>query len=111
VPFTRMRDIQKQLNQLNIDLKQCMDECREIYAKQIERLSRERDTAIVAASQMDDPNNISAQLPPGVEISNKKVFLMFSILFSLIICKYHEGSFGLNLLLDSFLAHNITASP
>lgn len=50
-----------------------MDEVREIYTKQVERLQRERDTALLAASQMDDPNNINAQLPPGVEISNKKV--------------------------------------
>lgn len=50
-----------------------MDDCKEIYTKHVERLQRERDTALIAASQMDDPNNISAQLPPGVEISNKKV--------------------------------------
>lgn len=68
-----MRNIQKQLSQLNNDLKRCMDECKEIYTKQVERLQRERDTALLAASQMEDPNNISTQLPPGVEISNKKV--------------------------------------
>lgn len=73
VPFERLRGIQKQMNQLNTDLKRCMDECKEIYTKQVERLQRERDTALLAASQMEDPNNISAQLPPGVEISNKKV--------------------------------------
>lgn len=50
-----------------------MDEVKEIYTKQVERLQRERDTALLAASQIDDPNNINAQLPPGVEISNKKV--------------------------------------
>lgn len=75
MPFERMRNIQKQLNQLNNDLKRCMDECKEIHTKHIERLQRERDTALLAASQMEDPNNISAQLPPGVEISNKKVRL------------------------------------
>ncbi|KAG5677398.1 hypothetical protein PVAND_007161 [Polypedilum vanderplanki] len=72
VPFERMRNIQKQLNQLNTDLKRCMDECKEIYLKHMERLQRERDTALLAASQIEDPNNINAQLPPGVEISNKK---------------------------------------
>ena len=50
-----------------------MYETKEIYMKHIERLQRERDTAILAASQLDDPNNIGGQLPPGVEISNKKV--------------------------------------
>lgn len=73
VPFERMRTIQKQINQLSSDLKRCMDECKEIYTKHLERLQRERDTALLAASQIDDPNNINAQLPPGVEISNKKV--------------------------------------
>lgn len=68
-----MRNIQKQVTQLNSDLKRCMDECKEIYLKHIERLQRERDTALLAASQIEDPNNINAQLPPGVEISNKKV--------------------------------------
>jgi deformed epidermal autoregulatory factor 1 len=76
VPFTRLRDIQKQLCQLNNDLKRCMDECKDIYVRNVERLQRERDAAIVAASQMDDQNNINAQLPPGVEISNKKASLL-----------------------------------
>lgn len=67
-----MCTIQKQLSQLQNDLKRSMDECKDIHAKHVERLQRERDTALLAASQMDDPNNISAQLPPGVEISNKK---------------------------------------
>lgn len=78
VPFERMRNIQKQVTQLNNDLKRCMDECKDIYLKHIERLQRERDTALLAASQIEDPNNINAQLPPGVEISNKKVMLKFS---------------------------------
>lgn len=73
MPLERMRTIQKQVNQLNNDMNRCMDECKDIYTKHVERLQRERDTALLAASQIEDPNNISAQLPPGVEISNKKV--------------------------------------
>lgn len=80
-----MRNIQKQMNQLNTDLKRCMDDCKDIYTKHFERLQRERDTALIAASQMEDPNNISAQLPPGVEISNKKVFYTrFNIFYRVI---------------------------
>lgn len=75
-----MRNIQKQLTQLNTDLKTCMDDCKEIYTKHVERLQRERDTALIAASQMEDPNNINAQLPPGVEISNKKVSSLVQLL-------------------------------
>lgn len=76
-----MRNIQKQVAQLNMDLKRNIDDCKEIYMKHIERLQRERDTALIAASQIEDPNNINAQLPPGVEISNKKViFAHYSII-------------------------------
>lgn len=75
-----MRSMQKQISQLNTDLKLCMDDCKEIYTKHVERLQRERDTALLAASQIDDPNNINAQLPPGVEISNKKVRLVTKLL-------------------------------
>jgi predicted nuclease with TOPRIM domain len=75
VPFERLRNIEKQMSQLSNDLKRTMDECKDIYTKNIERLQRERDTALIAASQIEDPNNINAQLPPGVEISNKKVSL------------------------------------
>ena len=81
VPLERMRNIQKQVSQLNMDLKRCMDDCKEIYMKHIERLQRERDTALIAASQIEDPNNINAQLPPGVEISNKKVSRVHSLKF------------------------------
>lgn len=82
VPFERLRNIQKQMSQLNNDLKRTMDECKELYTKHVERLQRERDTALLAASQIEDPNNINAQLPPGVEISNKKVSFEWLISFA-----------------------------
>jgi hypothetical protein len=85
VPFERMRNIQKQINQLSTDLKRCVDECKEIYLKQMERLQRERDTALLAASQVEDPNNLCAQLPPGVEISNKKVITLKYNLYLMLI--------------------------
>lgn len=69
----QMRSYFQQMQKLTADAKKCMYETKEIYMKHIERLQRERDTAILAASQLDDPNNIGGQLPPGVEISNKKV--------------------------------------
>lgn len=84
-----MRNIQKQLTQLNTDLKTCMEDCKEIYTKHVERLQRERDTALIAASQMEDPNNINAQLPPGVEISNKKVRLLFVVIQTPFLTSHH----------------------
>lgn len=73
VPLERIKTIQSQMTKLSVELKRCMVDCKEIYLKHLERLQRERDTALLAASQIEDPNNINAQLPPGVEISNKKV--------------------------------------
>ncbi|CAO1373248.1 unnamed protein product [Diamesa serratosioi] len=72
VPLERIKTIQSQMTKLSVELKRCMVDCKEIYLKHLERLQRERDTALLAASQIEDPNNINAQLPPGVEISNKK---------------------------------------
>lgn len=74
-PLERIKTIQIQMTKLSVELKRCMVDCKEIYMKHLERLQRERDTALLAASQIEDPNNINAQLPPGVEISNKKVLL------------------------------------
>jgi hypothetical protein len=71
-----MKTICSQMTKLTAEAKRCMSDCKEIYMKHIERLQRERDTALLAASQIEDPNAINAQLPPGVEISNKKVSLV-----------------------------------
>lgn len=78
VPLERMKNISTQMNKLASEAKRCMNDCKDIYLKHIERLQRERDTALLAASQIEDPNNINAQLPPGVEISNKKVNIWIS---------------------------------
>lgn len=80
-PLERIKTIQTQMTKLSVELKRCVVDCKEIYLKHLERLQRERDTALLAASQIEDPNNINAQLPPGVEISNKKVILYKTIDF------------------------------
>lgn len=66
-----MRGLLSTMIKTTNEFKRCLAEAKELHTKQIERLTRERDAAILAASQLqDDPNSI--QLPPGVEI-NKKV--------------------------------------
>lgn len=79
------------------EFRRCITEVKEAHARQIERLQRERDAALMAArvhGDVDDPNNIHQM--PGVEISTtKKVehlvvsieFQMQYILFVLI-CVY-----------------------
>lgn len=57
------------------DFRRCLAEVKELHTRQIERLQRERDAALVAArvhADVDDPINIHQM--PGVEIqSTKKV--------------------------------------
>lgn len=63
------------------EFRRCITEVKEAHARQIERLQRERDAALMAArvhADVDDPNNMH-QLP-GVEIpTTKKVFYFFLI--------------------------------
>lgn len=62
------------------EFRRCITEVKEAHARQIERLQRERDAALMAArvhADVDDPNNMH-QLP-GVEIpTTKKVFFFLN---------------------------------
>ena len=58
---------------LATDMKRCISEAKDVYTRQIERLTRERDSAILAATQLEEQNNINSQLPPGSLHANKKV--------------------------------------
>lgn len=51
------------------DFRRCLAEVKELHARQIERLQRERDAARVRAD-IDDPINIHQM--PGVEIQTTK---------------------------------------
>lgn len=67
------------------DFRRCLTEVKEVHARQIERIQRERDAALMAArvhADVDDPNNIH-QIP-GVEIATtkkvgKKIFFFFAV--------------------------------
>lgn len=60
------------------EFRRCITEVKEAHARQIERLQRERDAALMAArvhADVDDPNNIHQM--PGVEIpTTKKVLIV-----------------------------------
>jgi deformed epidermal autoregulatory factor 1 len=69
IPLDRLRSLSSQMFKALSDFKRCITEAKDLHNRQIERLQRERDAALLAASQVEDPG----QLPPGVEITNKKV--------------------------------------
>lgn len=73
VPLIRLRALLSTMIKTTNEFKRCLAEAKELHVRQIERLQRERDAALLAASQLDDPNAIVNQLPPNVEIPNKKV--------------------------------------
>lgn len=73
VPLDRLRTLCSQMVKITNEVKRYLAETKEVHARQIERLQRERDTAILAASQLEDPNSIGNQCPPGVEMPNKRV--------------------------------------
>jgi deformed epidermal autoregulatory factor 1 len=77
IPLDRLRSLSSQMFKALSDFKRCINEAKELHNRQIERLQRERDAALLAASQVEDPNS---QLPPGVEITNKKVRAIVFIL-------------------------------
>lgn len=64
------------------EFRRCITEVKEAHARQIDRLQRERDAALMAArvhADVDDPNNVHQM--PGVEIpTTKKVRMIISIL-------------------------------
>lgn len=76
IPYDRLKTICAQMTKATNEFRRCITEVKEAHARQIERLQRERDAALMAArvhADVDDPNNMH-QLP-GVEIpTTKKVF-------------------------------------
>lgn len=73
----RLKTICAQMTKATNEFRRCITEVRDVYGRQIDRLQRERDTALMAArvhTEVDDPNNMHHI--PGVEIqSTKKVGL------------------------------------
>lgn len=60
------------------EFRRCITEVKEAHARQIERLQRERDAALMAArvhAEVDDPNSVHQM--PGVEIPTTKKVLHF----------------------------------
>lgn len=73
VPFDRLKAICAQMTKATQDFRKYLGEVKELHARQIDRIQRERDAALMAArvhADVDDPNNIHQM--PGVEIATTK---------------------------------------
>lgn len=73
VPYDRLKTICAQMTKATNEFRRCITEVKEAHARQIERLQRERDAALMAArvhADVDDPN--SHHHMPGVEIPTTK---------------------------------------
>lgn len=73
VPFDRLKAICSQMTKATQDFRKYLSEVKDLHARQIERMQRERDAALMAArvhADVDDPNNIHQM--PGVEIATTK---------------------------------------
>lgn len=58
------------------DFRRCINEAKELQLRQIDKIQRERDQALLAArvhGDVDDPNNIGGQLPGMDMPATKKV--------------------------------------
>lgn len=58
------------------EFRRCINEAKELHVRQIEKIQRERDAALLAArvhGDVDDPNNMGNQIP-GIDMpASKKV--------------------------------------
>lgn len=77
IPYDRLKTICAQMTKATNEFRRCITEVKEAHARQIERLQRERDAALMAArvhADVDDPNNVHQM--PGVEIPTTKKVLI-----------------------------------
>lgn len=62
VPLDRLKTLCAQMTKATNEFRRCINEAKEVHARQIDRIQRERDAALLAArvhGDVDDPNNIN----------------------------------------------------
>lgn len=62
VPLDRLKTLCAQMTKATNEFRRCINEAKELHARQIDRIQRERDAALLAArvhGDVDDPNNIN----------------------------------------------------
>lgn len=73
VSLDRLKTICAQMTKATNEFRRCLLEVKEVHARQVERLQRERDAALMAArvhADVDDSNNMHHI--PGVELQTTK---------------------------------------
>lgn len=74
----RLKSLLAQMTKTTNEFRRCLNEVRDTHARQLDRMQRERDAALLAArvhGDVDDATNINQM--QGVEIANtKKVCVM-----------------------------------
>lgn len=83
------------------EFRRCINEAKELHARQIDRIQRERDAALLAArvhGDVDDPNNINqiqgVEMPASKKvIANWSLFFMFSSVSTVQRCSATISSF------------------
>lgn len=86
------------------EFRRCINEAKELHARQIDRIQRERDAALLAArvhGDVDDPNNIN-QIQ-GVDMpASKKVITNWIFFLCFRVCPPYKSVPQLQLIIDHF---------
>lgn len=74
VPLDRLKSLCAQMIKVANEFRRCINQAKECHIRQIERIQRERDAALVAARvhEVDDPNGIGGQISSEVELAAVK---------------------------------------
>lgn len=76
VPLDRLKTLCAQMTKATNEFRRCINEAQALHSRQIEKIQRERDQALLAArvhGDVDDPNNLGGQIP-GIDMpATKKV--------------------------------------
>ena len=72
IPLDRLKTLCAQMTKATNEFRRCLNEAKELHARQIDRLQRERDAAILAARVHGEVDINQMQ---GVETTAKKVSL------------------------------------
>lgn len=62
VPLDRLKTLCAQMTKATNEFRRCINEAKELHARQLDRIQRERDAALLAArvhGDVDDPNNVN----------------------------------------------------
>lgn len=96
IPLERLKSLCVQMAKAIAEFRRCINEAQEIHVKQVERVQRERDAALIAARvhDIEDPNamNIAA----GVDLNGAKKVRLFIVNINVEIFMIHPKNYRIN---------------